>query len=166
MVFNSLVWHCKQTNSALRGFFLLYLHFWQVWIKIRQKTSFHNLCLRRLRIWVRCSVWACAFVCIWACVQTAETLPVLAIVPPAGAFPPSSSSAFGSPESCACGRCAPSDILLHKSQSADTRQKYGSEPTLKPYHAIWRHLLWWICAWHSSTTWWCSSPSHWSLFQQ
>lgn len=66
-----------------------------------------------------CHIRLCVGLC--ACVQTIKTLPAPAVVPPVGASPPSSSSASGSPAVCVCGRYAPSDILLHKSGSADTR---------------------------------------------
>jgi len=48
-----------------------------------------------------------------------KTLPALAVAPPVGASPPSSSSVSGSPGVCVCGRHAQSDILLHISGSAD-----------------------------------------------
>lgn len=52
-----------------------------------------------------------------------KPLPALAVVPPVGASPPSSSSASGSPAVCVCGHYAPSDIQLHRSGSADIRHK-------------------------------------------
>lgn len=73
-------------------------------------------------------VYVCGSVCVSmrVCVyeySSCKTLPALAVVPPVGASLPSSSSASGSPAVCACGRYALSDILLHKSGSADIRQK-------------------------------------------
>lgn len=71
-------------------------------------------------------------VCLCACVLTIKTLPALAVVPPVGASPPSSSSASGSPVVCVCGHYAPSGTLLHKSGSDDTKHQYGSGPISKP----------------------------------
>lgn len=48
-------------------------------------------------------------------------IPVLAVVPPGGASPPSSPSASDSPPVSVCGPGASSDTPLHKSESADTR---------------------------------------------
>lgn len=106
------------------------------------------------------TAWVCA------CVQTIKTLPALAVVPPVGASPPSSSSASGSPAVCVCDRYAPSHILLHKSGSADTRHQHGSEPIPEPYLEICRDFL--LHCEHISeqprdATWWCSLPSNSSL---
>lgn len=60
-----------------------------------------------------------AIALLYACVRTP---PVPAAVPPVGASPPSSFSAFGSLAECVCGHYAASHIQLRKSESVDTRQ--------------------------------------------
>lgn len=107
-----------------------------------------------------CMHVSCLCVSLCACPQTVKTLPALAAVPPVDASPPSSSSACGSPAVCVCGRCAPSEILLHKSGSAGTRHQHVSVPISKPY-VICRFLSWseYISERCRATTWWCNSPS-------
>lgn len=83
-------------------------------------------------------------ICICVCIRKKnqnKTIPALAVVPPVGASPPSSSSASGSPAVCVCGHYVLSGILLHKSESVGTRHQYGRDSISKPYLVMCRYIF-------------------------